>query len=277
MTKISLTGKEKLALLSNFSTMIGAGIPILETVDSLMEDSKGNQLKFLESVKADLTQGQHLYTTLQKFPNIFDQVSVNIVKASEEAGTLDVALNDLKDSIKKDMEFSDRIKAALMYPIFIVFVFIAVMLMILVVVVPKISTVFLRLNVELPLPTRLLILASNTLLENTIVVIAVGGAFLTGLFYLIKKQRKHILNLAFHLPVISQLAKEIDLTRFTHSLNLLLSAGIPITSALELARSVVLKKEIYNAITHTQEVVASGRKLSEGLKNARHEIGRAHV
>ena len=159
--RLSISGNEKLALMSNISTMLAAGIPIIETIESLLDGSKGNLKKLLETMRDDLNQGKHLYFAFEKFPKIFDTVTVNIVKASEEAGTLDVVLNDIKDSIRKDMEFSDKIRSALMYPIFIMGVFVAVMLMILVVVVPKISTVFSRLNVDLPVPTKILIFLSN--------------------------------------------------------------------------------------------------------------------
>ena len=141
---VSISANDKITLISNLTTMLGAGIPILETVDSLLEDAKGNQRKLLQVLRDDLIQGQPINTTFAKFPRIFDKITVNIIKASEEAGTLDVTLKDLKENIKKEMEFNDKIKSALIYPSFIVVVFFAVLLLILVVVVPKISTVFLR-------------------------------------------------------------------------------------------------------------------------------------
>ena len=96
---ITLSTNDKIAFISNMSTMLSAGIPILETVDSLLEDAKGNQKKVLLALKQDLGQGQHVYYTFSRFPKIFDKVVVNIVKASEEAGTLDDTLKDLKETI----------------------------------------------------------------------------------------------------------------------------------------------------------------------------------
>lgn len=153
LENISISNNDKLGMLSDLGTMLSAGIPLLESVDALLEDVKGNQKKFLEVLRDDLNQGKHVYFTFSKFPNVFSRVATSIIKASEEAGTLDVTLKDLKGNLKKDMEFSDKIKSALIYPLFIVFVFLAVLLMILVVVVPKISSVFSRLRVDLPLPT----------------------------------------------------------------------------------------------------------------------------
>ncbi len=269
---LSLSGNDKIILVSNLHTMLSAGIPILETVDSLLEDSKGNQKKLLATLREDLGQGQHVYYTFAKFPKIFDKVTVNIIKASEEAGTLDVTLKDLKENIRKDMEFTDKIRSALIYPIFIMGVFVLVLIVLLVVVVPKISTVFSQLKVEIPLPTQIMIVASNILLHNTLLVVA--GAVVAGalLVYLYKQNKRAFVRILIMLPIVSHLAEEIDLTRFSRSLYLLLTAGIPVTTALELTQEVVIKKDIERAIEHAKTVVYAGKKISDGLKDNKNVI-----
>ena len=264
---ISLSNNNKLGMLSDLGTMLSAGIPLLESVDALLEDAKGNHKKFLEVLREDLTQGKHVYFTFSKFPNVFSRVVTSIVKASEEAGTLDVTLKDLKENLKQDIEFSDKVKSALVYPLFIVFVFLAVLLMILVVVVPKISDVFSRLHVTLPLPTKILIFMSNVLLSQTIPVVLGLIVFSFLIFFLYKKQKKLLMNLVVKLPVISGLAKDIDLTKFSRNFYLLSNAGIPITSALELTDNDVVSKNVEEGLRHAKEEVASGKKLSEGFKN----------
>lgn len=267
---IHLSTSEKLGFIGNLSTMLTAGISILEIVDSLLEDSKGNQKKILDVLHADLEQGNHISTSFEKFPNVFDKITINLIKASEEAGTLDITLKDLKENIKKDTEFRDKIKGALTYPVLIIFVFIGVLVMILTVVVPKISTVFSRLSVTLPLPTKILIFLSNLLVKYTIPSLAVIAIFIFIMVVLYRSQKKLLFRLLFSLPLVSELAKEIDLTRFSRSLFLLLNAGIPITSALELTEEVVMKRDVSKAILHCKEIVFSGKKLSEGLKDAKH-------
>lgn len=266
---LRLSTAEKLGLVSNLATMLSAGIPILEVVDSLLEDAKGSQKKLLESLKADLSQGSHVSDAFARFPKIFDKITVNLIKASEEAGTLDVTLMDLKASIKKDAEFMDKIKGALTYPVLIFFVFAGVLVMILVVVVPKISGVFLRLNVALPLPTQILIGMSQALTKYTFFVILGIALLVAGIFFLYREKKRAFLHLLFMLPLVSTLAKQIDLTRFSRSLFLLLNAGIPIAAALELAQEVVVKREVGDAISHCKEVVLGGSELSDGLKFAK--------
>lgn len=267
--KISLSTNEKLTFINNLSTMLTAGIPILEAIESLKEDSKGNQRKVLQTLSDDLMQGKRVYSTFAKFPQIFDKVTVNIIKAAEEAGTLDVTLKDLIVTIKKESEFSDKVKSAMIYPAFIMLVFFGLMLMILTVVIPKIATVFSRLKVELPLPTKILIFLSDMLMQHTIPVVLLFTLLILSFVVLFKRNKRQMLRVLVSLPLISRLAREIDTTRFTRSLYLLLSAGIPITSALELTEDVVVKKEVGQAITHAKEVVSSGRKLSEGFKDSK--------
>lgn len=266
---ISLSGSEKIQLIMNLSTMINAGISILSAVDSLLEDAKGNQKILLTELHDDISQGKHVYSVFAKFPKIFDKVTVNIIRAAEEAGTLDIVLKDIKDNIRKEMEFSDRIKSALMYPVIIIFVFIGVLTMILIVVIPKIAGVFIQLKLDLPLPTKILIFSSNLLMNHTVPVVATIAGFCLGVFFIYKKNRDLILQPFYSLPVISPLVREIDVTHFTYNLHLLLSSGISITTALELTQDIVSKKEVSSIIKNTRTMIMEGKKFSDGLKKGK--------
>jgi len=265
--KISISTTDKLTLISNFATMLSAGISILETIDSLLEDAKGNQKKVLEILREDLMQGKRVNESFAKFPRIFNRVTVSIIKASEEAGTLDKTLKDLKENIIKENEFTDKVKSALTYPILVFIVFIGVLFMILVVVMPKISTVFSRLKVTLPLPTKIMIFVSDLMVKNTIPFTLSMIIVFTGLIVLYKTKRRLFLNVLFSLPIVSDLVKQIDLVRFTRSLYYLLSSGIPIVSGLELTQEVVMRKDVIEIVGKSKEMVTSGKKLSEGFKS----------
>lgn len=262
----TLSNKEKIGMVSNLSTMLSAGIPLLDAVESILEGAKGNQRNILEVLREDVTQGKQIHSSFSKFPRVFDKVSVNIIKASEEAGTLELTLRELRDSIQKEVEFVDKIKGALAYPILILVVFIAVLLLILGFVVPKISAVFLRLRVELPLPTKALIWLSQFLLSYT-VWIAMFASLIFGLSIIsYRKRRKEFLRIVLSLPLITELTKKIDLQRFSHSLSLLLHAGIPITQAIDLTEEIVVRSDVGKAIRYAKESIISGRKLSEAFK-----------
>lgn len=263
---------EKISLISNISTMLTAGISIVDIVDSLLEDSKGGQKILLETMRDDINQGLRLNETFAKFPQIFDKVTVNIIKAAEEAGTLDVTLKDLKVTIKRDQEFTDKVRSAFVYPILIMLVFLGVMLVILTFVVPRIGKVFMRMGTTLPLPTKILIFMSDTLLKYTIPLILGMIAAAVGFVFLFRAKKRLIYNILFSMPMVSQLVRQIDLTRFTRSMYLLLTSGIPIVSALDLSQEVVIKNDVRNAIKRAREVVFSGRPLSEAFKEQKRTV-----
>jgi len=269
LKNITISNSEKIELIMNLSTMIAAGISILSAVESLLEDAKGNQRIVLQTLNDHIFQGKRVYTAFGEFPQIFDKVTVNIVKAAEESGTLDVILKDIKDNIRKEMEFNDKLKSALMYPVLIMFVFVGVLLMILIVVIPKISVVFLRLKVALPLPTKILMFASDIVMNQTIPFVLISMSLIAIVAYLFRTQRKAIIQPLLSLPVIAPLVLKIDLTRFTYSLCLLLNSGIPITIALKLTEEVVVKKEVFEIIRKTYDMVVSGKNMSEGLKKGK--------
>lgn len=266
LARIRLSSTELLNLVSNLSTMYSAGIPILSAIHSLSEEARGNTKKILIEINADLLKGKHLYESLAKFPHVFDIITVNMIRASESSGTLDIILKDLKVQLKKDIAFNRKVRSALIYPVLVLVVFVAVMLLILIVVMPKIATVFTQLKVTLPLPTKILIFFSNLLLQQTIFV--VGGVVLlvTGSFLLYRFQKRRVVKFLYSLPGISQLIRDIDLMRFSRSFHLLLTSGTSITAAIELTERVVMKQEIVKAIAHARQTILTGKPLSHSFK-----------
>jgi type II secretory pathway component PulF len=269
INSIRLKSGEKIALISNLSTMLSAGIPILDAVSSLIEDAKGNQQKILDTLRDDITQGHQVNYTLAKFPNVFDKVTVSIVRASEAAGTLDVTLKDLREGLRKQNEFSDKIKSALLYPTFIVSVFILILLINLIFVIPRVAMVFKSLRVPLPLPTRILIFASDLMVKNTLPFLVGVGIFVLFIIYLFSQKRSMLLNILYSLPGISKLIVLIDVTQFSRSLHLLLNSGLSIVGALELTENVALKKQTKAIIQKSKEMILGGKTFSEGLKAAK--------
>jgi len=263
---VKISGSEKISFISNLSTMLSAGIPILEVVDSLLEDSKGGMKKILEIMRIDLSEGNRIHTSFSKFPNIFDKVTVNIVKASEEAGTLETALKDLRENVQREIEFNDKIKSALIYPLFIFGVFFAVLIFMLVAVIPKVATVFGNLRIDLPLPTRIMVFVSDVMTKQTPLLLLVIGIIIFGMIFLYKLKKNIILDILFSLPLVSQVVRFIDLTRFSRSMNLLLTSGLPIVECLSLTEDVVIKRQMSKIIDQCRETVTSGKTLSEGLK-----------
>ena len=264
--KLTISNNDKMMLVSNLSPLLSAGIPIFESINTLKEESKENVKYFLDEVSDDMIQGKTLSDAFRKFPNVFSNININILKASEHAGNLEEALNDLKISVRRDIEFRDKIKGALLYPMVLLVVFFVVVLVILFVAIPKIATVFSNLRVELPLPTRILIFVSNALTTYTIPILAAVVLIIVALVYLYKNNKKRFLLALSSLPILSRLFQEIDITVFSRNLALLLNSGVAITTALELTQDVVLSKNVGKAIEDARVEVHSGGRMSEGFR-----------
>ena len=262
-----LSSGEKIEFYSNMHTLLKAGIPILNGVESLLEDSKGNLKKILSALREDLLAGRRVHTTLSKFPESFDKVTLNLVKAAEESGTLETTLADIKKNTQAEMEFSDKVKSAMTYPIFVFFIFLGVMMVMLFVVMPKISQVFSRLKVNIPLPTKILMATSAFVIKNTIYV-GIGTFILVALlFIIVKTRRRIIIGILVKLPVVSGLYKKIDIVRFSRSMGLLLTSGIPIVTALELSADVVNRRDLRKLLEESKRMVYAGKNFSEGLRS----------
>lgn len=262
---LTLPSNEKLGLLSNLSTMVNAGLTMSEAVESLNSDATGNLKILLTGVAADINQGKPLYSALVKYPQIFDTVTVTIIKAAEESGTIDVVLKDVKATVKKDIEFTDKIKSALTYPMIIFVVFAGVLLLLLTFVIPKISSVFLKLRVDLPLPTRVMMYVSNIIVNYTIPTLVVSAGVILLLVFLYKKQKRLFIRILLGLPYVSVMARQIDLTRFCRSMYLLLTSAIPLYTALQLTETVAVKSEIVAAIVRARDFVGTGKRMTDGL------------
>lgn len=263
---LTISNSDKMGFLISLSTMLSSGITLVESVDSMLEDAKGNFKIFLTILRSDIQQGKRTYLSLSKFSNIFDKVTVNLVKAAEEAGTLDSSLKQIKINMQKDTEFVDKVKSALTYPLFIIVVFMLVFLMILVFVIPKISKIFLSLKIDLPLPTQVLIFLSDFILKSTVPLIV--GLIISSIFifFLFKTKRRELTQFIFSLPLITGLIQKIDLTRLTRSLHMLLSSGVNISYALELVEDIVINKYIFRMISYAKENVASGKSLASAFR-----------
>ncbi|MDZ7744161.1 MAG: type II secretion system F family protein [Candidatus Saccharibacteria bacterium] len=263
---VTLSGKDKLEILGNITTMLHAGISLSEAVDSLLEDNKGASRNALNMFRDELHEGRSLSVAMKKMPKSFDAVTINLIAAGEESGTLVETLEDVTKNIRKELAFNDKIKASLMYPAFVMGILAAVMILILTFVIPRISEVFLGLNVELPLATRVLIQMS-AFFTNNLIFVGLGTVLIVTLLILLIKTKKHAMaNMLLSLPGFKKLGREIDLARFTRSMGLLLSSGITASEGLALAKASVLKKDISRAVDHMAKNVEAGKPMSTDLR-----------
>lgn len=266
---IRLSGKDRLSLFSDLSTMLTAGIPILEAVVSLEDDATGNMKKVLQILHTNLNNGEPLSKGMQRLPNSFDPISVNLIRAAEAGGTLEETLHDIVLTTKKELAFSEQLRNTMIYPLFVMAVFMAIVVLMLTFVIPRVAKVFTVMHVHMPFVTKAMIAASNTFMHHWLLITIVFFAFLIFLAGFIVANSRTIARAMLSLPGLKKLGINIDLTRFTRSFGLLMHAGVPVIEALTLSQKVVRKKNINQLVSHMKENVENGKPLSTDLRKAK--------
>ena len=222
VSRIRLRSKDRLSIFADLSTMLTAGIPILEALDSLSTDSKGNNKKALSFMQKALYNGTSLSTVLGQMPNAFDPVSVNLVKSAEVGGTLDTTLRDIVISTKKEMEFSNQIRNTMIYPLFVMVVFTGIIILMFTFVIPRVAEVFTSMNVHIPWITRVMIKMSKFFISNWILIFLAIALIICLFVVFVRSNRSLISRTILSLPILRTLGTNIDLARFTRSFGLLM-------------------------------------------------------
>lgn len=266
ISKLRLSSKERLSIFTDLSTMLTAGIPILEAIESLVPDAKGHVKKVLIVLKNSLYNGEPLSRSLAKMPKAFDPVSVNLVRSAEAGGTLETTLHDIVQATKKETAFSDQLRATMIYPLFVMVIFLGIVILMLTFVIPRVAKVFSSLKVNMPWITKDMIKMSTVFMAHWIIIIVCLFIGVVLISVLIRTHKRVIFRLLLSLPMLKQLGINIDLTRFTRSFGLLMRAGVPIVEALELSEHVVQKKAIIEVIHQMRIDIAAGRPLATSLR-----------
>ncbi len=266
-----ITAKDVVIFTRQFSTMIDAGLPLVQGLTILAEQTENKTFQnVLKRVTKDVEGGSSLAEALKKHPKVFDALYVNLVAAGEVGGILDTILQRLAAYIEKAEKLKTRIKGAMTYPIIVVAIAVLVIAVILIFVIPVFQEMFSSFGKALPVPTQLVVNMSDFLKGNIHYVI---GALIVFVFAFkkyrnTKKGRKQTDALALKLPVFGNLLKKTAVARFTRTLGTMISSGVPILDALEIVAktsgNVVLEEIIYEV----RSSIAEGQTIAEPLSEA---------
>ena len=266
--KPKVTNKDIVIFTRQFSTMIDAGLPLVQGLTILAEQSENPTFKtILKEITKDVEGGSTLAEAMKKHPKVFDDLFVNLVAAGEVGGILDTILRRLASFIEKAEKLKSQVKGALTYPAVVVGIAIIVIAVILVFVIPVFEDMFKSFGSALPAPTQLVVDMSRFLKGNIHWVILAFG----GLIYGLKRYRrttsgkKQIDTLLLKLPVFGELLKKTAVARFTRTLGTMIGSGVPILDALEIvartAGNVVIEEIIYEV----RSSIAEGQTIAEPL------------
>lgn len=259
---------EKAAFCRFLATMLRSGLPLPEAVEIIRQETRNKKLQeVLFDISFHIRKGGTLSSVLAKYKEEFDPVFLTIVKAGEESGTLDKSFDYLAKQLLASYELSQKVKSSMMYPAIIVVAMIANAAIMLGFVLPKMSQVFLSLNVELPTVTKFVLNFGQTVGQNLAITF---GAFFSFIFlivilFLIKKTRSIIFSFFVKLPVISKVMDQLDTARFARTLSTLLKSGVPIMIALDVSSDVIRQPHLRKQAKQFSEGVAKGESLSEIL------------
>ena len=261
--------KEILIFCKQFATMLRAGLPVLNTLNMLIEQTKAPGMKkIITSIRTDLESGNALSKCFEKHPKIFDTVVVNLIKAGEASGKLDTFLQRIVISLEKREKIKSQIKSALFYPGVLLSVAILVTIFMLIKVVPVFAKMYEGMGVPVPGSTAAIMAASDFLRSATgggltLVIIIL---FIVSLRYLIKTQykvRKAWHQFVLKLPVFGNLIQKSILAKVSLVMGNLSQAGVDLLESIDIAKSVTTNTVVIEALENIKKGVFSGETLTK--------------
>ena len=251
-----------------FSTMIDAGLPIIQCLDILQSQQENITFKkMLKDIKESVEGGQTLAEALKKYPNQFDALYVNMVAAGEAGGILDVILRRLSAYMEKAAKLKAQIKGAMTYPIVTIIIAIVVVAVILVFVIPVFEEMFSMMGGALPAPTQIVINMSEFVQNNILWIIIGIVLFVIAFkqFYKTNKGREVVDEMMLKMPVFGLLIRKSAVARFTRTMGTMLASGVAILEALDIVAKTAGNKSIEKAVYHVRSGIAEGQTIADPL------------
>lgn len=265
-------GPQELAVTTRqLSTLVSAGLPLVQCLTALIDQVDGERLKsILSHVRERVNEGASLADSLALHPRVFSELYVNMVRAGEASGALDVVLLRLADYTESSARLRSKVRFALTYPFVMIVVGSGVLFFLLTYVVPKITRIFVESKQVLPLPTRILMGFSGLLATwwPLLLVLAALAGF--GLRYYLRTPsgRERYDRLALRAPIFGKVFQKIAVARFSRTLSTLLQSGIGLLQSLDIVKNIVDNKVIYQAIEDARDAIREGQSIAPPLKKS---------
>ena len=251
-----------------FATMIDAGLPIVQCLDILGEQSESKLLRnTVRTIRQDVEGGATLADALRKHPKIFDALYINMVEAGEAGGVLNTVLNRIALFIEKANKLKKKVKGAMIYPCAIIAVAVIVVSILLIFVIPVFAELYGSMGKALPAPTQITINISNWFVASWYyLLLALGGVVAGVRFYYQSDQgRMNIDGLLLRLPVVGDMLRKVAVARFSQNMAILLSSGVPILEGLAITARTAGNKVVEKAIMDSRVSISQGKTVAEPL------------
>jgi len=251
-----------------FSTMIDAGLPIIQCIDILYGQQENKTFKvMLKRIKETVESGSTLAEALKKYPNHFDDLFVNMIAAGEAGGILDVILQRLAAYMEKAAKLKGKVKGAMVYPIVTLIIAFLVLVVILVFVIPVFQDMFADFGGVLPVPTQIVVNASEFVKSKIIYLIGAIILFIFAYRRFYKTERGRIImdDIFLRLPVFGILLRKVAVAKFTRTMGTMLSSGVAILEALDIVAKTAGNKSIERAVYDVRSGITEGRTMADPL------------
>lgn len=269
MFKPKVTTKDVVVFTRQLSTMIDAGLPLVQGLEILGNQQENPTFKtILLQVRVDVETGTTFADALKKHPKVFDSLFCNMIEAGEIGGILDTILSRLSIFMEKSMVLKKRVKGAMTYPIICLCISIIILGVILIFVVPVFEKMFTDFGSALPIPTQIVVNISNFVKHNFLYGIAfiAFAIFAFKKFYATEKGEKKIDAMLLQFPVFGDLIRKVAVAKFARTLGTMLKSGVPILESLQVVARTAGNKVIETAIFRTSEAISEGRPIAEPLE-----------
>ncbi|MDZ4675653.1 MAG: type II secretion system F family protein [Gemmatimonadota bacterium] len=264
-----ITTRDVVIFTRQFSTMINAGLPLVQSLNILAQQTENKKLaEVTKAVVYDVEAGNTLADALGKHPKAFSDLYTNMVAAGEAGGILDTILNRLASFLEKNDAIVRKVKGAMVYPAVIISVALLAIAILLIFVIPTFEDMFASVNLELPLATRVVIGLSNLLTNWWFAIIGGIVLVLFGIrqYYATSGGRKVIDSLLLNAPVLGDLLRKSAVSRFTRTLGTLVSSGVSILDGLEITAKTAGNRVIHDAVMTSRQSIAGGETIAAPLE-----------
>jgi len=272
-SRVSL--REKALLAEQLSSMMKAGLPLADSLDTLVEQTKNKTLKkIIIEAKYDVESGQPLSTSLENYPEVFPELFVRMVRVGELSGGLEKSLRYLADQLKKEHELKSKIIGALAYPGVVVVATIVVGILMMLLVVPRVTDTLTGLDVKLPWSTRFLIGVSSFFLDYWFFIL-IGIVVIGIVFWRLLKVpriRRFFGEMVLRTPVLKSFFRDVNVSRFSRTLSNMLKSGVPIVESLKVVGNSTANFSYRTAIKSILKKIKRGVSLTDALEATRREV-----
>ncbi len=255
-----------------FATMIDAGLPIVQCLDILGEQSESKLLRnTVRTIRQDVEGGATLADALRKHPKIFDALYINMVEAGEAGGVLNTVLNRIALFIEKANKLKKKVKGAMIYPCAIIAVAVIVVSILLIFVIPVFAELYGSMGKALPAPTQITINISNWFVASWYYLLLALSGIVAGVrfYYQSDQGRINIDGLLLRLPMVGDMLRKVAVARFSQNMAILLSSGVPILEGLAITARTAGNKVVEKAIMDSRVSISQGKTVAEPLAESK--------